>query len=174
MLQRLVVLSAIALGGCATTQPPAPVSPARGPSAGVLVPPAATAGRVEADRVEARLVSHYQAWKGTPYAFGGSGRGGVDCSGLVQLTYARLYGVSLPRTTRDLRWTGAEIAPRELRPGDLVFFDEARKDSHVGIYLGDGRFMHASTRRGVTADRLDSRYWRTRFSAAVRPVPSPS
>ena len=115
-----------------------------------------------------RLTRHFASWAGTPYAYGGSRRSGVDCSGFVQLTYASLYRMQLPRTTSALRDSGREVSPRQLNAGDLVFFSVEDKDSHVGIYLGEGEFMHASSSRGVVRDQVFGPYWGERFSAAVR------
>lgn len=100
---------------------------------------------------------------GTPYRFGGNTpEGGFDCSGLVGFVYREAAGLSLPRTTDAI----AELrAPRlergRLRPGDLVFFGQRGRINHVGIYVGEGRFVHAPNRGGtVRLDALDGHYWR--------------
>jgi lipoprotein Spr len=160
-------LTALLTAGLAGCGAPGPVQPP-GPISIVRTGPDTTATPGTTVSARERLVAHYEDWRGTPYAYGGSSRGGVDCSGFVQLTYARLYDLALPRTARALRSAGTEVSAATLTPGDLVFFDERRKDGHVGIYLGDGWFAHASSRRGVVADRIDSNYWAPRFSAAVR------
>jgi len=107
---------------------------------------------------------------GQRYHFGGAApSSGFDCSGLVQYSY-RQVGVTLPHNTEKQRLTGRHIQKAELRRGDLVFFDqEGRKNSHVGIYLGDGRFVHApSSGKHVRSDRIDSPYWKKHFSEARR------
>lgn len=106
---------------------------------------------------------------GKPYRYGGSGPAGFDCSGLVQYSY-KLAGVSLPRSTDDLLRTSTPLRGQHLRRGDLLFFDqEGKKKSHVGIYLGDGRFVHApSSGKVVRTDRLDSPYWKKHLSEARR------
>ena len=106
---------------------------------------------------------------GKPYRYGGNSPSGFDCSGLVQYSYDRA-GVSVPRTTRSQLKAGTPVAAHSLREGDLVFFDqEGRKYSHVGIYIGDGRFVHApSSGKKVRIDRLDKRYWEKHFVAARR------
>ena len=114
------------------------------------------------------LDAHFAHWAGTPYSYGGSSPAGVDCSGFVQASFAYVYGVQLPRTTHEQRRSGRDISPEQLQAGDLVFFSIEDRDSHVGIYLGDGQFMHASSRRGVVRDRLGTRYWWPRLSATVR------
>jgi cell wall-associated NlpC family hydrolase len=106
---------------------------------------------------------------GRPYRYGGSTPEGFDCSGLVHYSYAQA-GVQLSRDTRALREQTGEIARTELRPGDLVFFDQdGKKFSHVGIYLGEGRFVHAPSSGGtVRTDDLQSDYWTRHFVEARR------
>ncbi|HEX6689612.1 MAG TPA: C40 family peptidase [Burkholderiales bacterium] len=106
---------------------------------------------------------------GKPYRYGGSSPAGFDCSGLVQYSYKQA-GVSLPRSTDDLLRTSTPLRGMNLRRGDLLFFDqEGMKKSHVGIYLGDGRFVHApSSGKSVRTDRLDSPYWKKHLAEARR------
>ncbi len=108
---------------------------------------------------------------GKAYRYGGaSPTTGFDCSGLVQYTYARA-GRKLPRSTDDQRVAAQRIKLSELQPGDLVFFDqEGKKNSHVGIYIGNGEFVHApSSGKRVRRDRLDMPYWSRHISEARRP-----
>ena len=106
---------------------------------------------------------------GTPYRYGGSNPTGFDCSGLVQYSYARA-GLPLPRTTRAL-WNHAEpVDSRRIRPGDLLFFEISGKMSHVGLYLGNGRFVHApSSGKVVSVESLHSDYYSRAFMRAGRP-----
>jgi cell wall-associated NlpC family hydrolase len=106
---------------------------------------------------------------GRPYRYGGDSPAGFDCSGLVRFSYQQI-GVPVSRETRTLRGQAQLIQVAELRRGDLVFFDqEGKKYSHVGIYLGDGSFVHAPSSGGrVRTDRLDSDYWRRHFVEARR------
>jgi cell wall-associated NlpC family hydrolase len=106
---------------------------------------------------------------GKPYRYGGFSPAGFDCSGLVHYSFGRA-GVRLPRDTPGLRRIGDDLDRDELAKGDLVFFDqEGKKASHVGIYLGDGRFVHAPSTGGrVRIDRIDSPYWRKHFNEARR------
>ena len=106
---------------------------------------------------------------GVPYRYGGSSPVGFDCSGLVHYSYASA-GLSIPRTTAGL-WTGlAPVDARQVRTGDLLFFDIQGKMSHVGLYLGGGRFVHApSTGRVVSVERLDDAYYSRALIRAGRP-----
>lgn len=112
---------------------------------------------------------HALAMVGAPYRYGGVDPAGFDCSGLVHYSFRKI-GIALPRDTRSLRRVGVEIALDNLAKGDLVFFDqEGKKSSHVGIYLGDGKFVHAPSTGGkVRADKIDLMYWRKHFNEARR------
>lgn len=109
---------------------------------------------------------------GTPYTYGGNTpESGFDCSGLVNYVYRDTLRLHLPRTSRELAAThrGARIAPERLRPADLVFFGSRGAVTHVGIYVGEGRFVHAPTSGGtVRLDHLDSPYWRKHYTGAKR------
>lgn len=105
--------------------------------------------------------------EGTPYRFGGDDPGGFDCSGLVQYAYQRA-GLHVPRTARGQYEAVRPIYVHQLAPGDLVFFrTRGAFVSHVGIYVGDGRFVHAlNADAPVRVSRLDARYWRQRLVRA--------
>ena len=105
---------------------------------------------------------------GRPYKYGGSSPSGFDCSGLVLYSYLKA-GFALPRDTERQRLAARPIKVSSLRRGDLLFFDqEGKKNSHVGIYLGDGQFVHApSSGKNVRRDRLDA-YWKKHLSEARR------
>lgn len=118
--------------------------------------------------VEQRLRAEATRWSGTPHQWGGHSRRGVDCSGLTQRFYADLFGVDLPRTTGRQVKQGRSVPKRALQAGDLVFFRPSRKTRHVGIYLSDGEFAHASSSQGVTVSRLSEAYWRDRYWTARR------
>lgn len=106
---------------------------------------------------------------GAPYRYGGASPRGFDCSGLVYYSYARA-GVAVPRTTRDQLSRSRPLPVRELRPGDLLFFNQESKPAgHVGLYVGDGRFVHApSTGKHVRLSTLGEHYWRRHLTAARR------
>ncbi len=108
---------------------------------------------------------------GTPYRYGGNTpEGGFDCSGLVNYVYRDMLDMRLPRTSRDLAaMEGPRIAPDRLSGGDLVFFGSGGTVSHVGIYVGEGRFVHAPNSGGtVRLDRLDGSWWRDHYRGARR------
>ena len=106
---------------------------------------------------------------GTPYRYGGNSPSGFDCSGLVHYAYAEA-GVSVPRTTGGQWVEAAPVSRRDLRAGDLLFFSIDGKMSHVGLYVGDGKFVHApSSGKRVSIEALDSRYYNTAFVRAGRP-----
>lgn len=108
---------------------------------------------------------------GTPYRYGGDQpSSGLDCSGLVRYVARGVLGVQLPRQAEAIAQTGIEVEPQQLQPGDLVFFNTlGRPFSHVGVYLGDGQFVHAPARSGqVRIERMSLAYWRTRFNGARR------
>ena len=110
---------------------------------------------------------------GVDYRYGGeTPEGGLDCSGLVRHVFQQVTGVTLPRTSKELSRIGAPIGRDDLEAGDLVFFDTRRfAFSHVGIYLGDGRFIHAPSRGSeVEIAELANGYWRKHFNGARRLV----
>ncbi|MCE1242891.1 C40 family peptidase [Oryzomicrobium sp.] len=105
----------------------------------------------------------------TGYRFGGKNpEAGLDCSGMVSYIYDRAAGLRLMGSAADLAQRGRPVGGSDLRPGDLVFFNTLNRPySHVGIYIGDNRFVHAPNSRGkIRVDRLDARYYAERFEAA--------
>jgi cell wall-associated NlpC family hydrolase len=106
---------------------------------------------------------------GVPYRYGGTTPNGFDCSGLVQYSYSRV-GKSLPRTTNALWKSAQPVSQNQMRAGDLLFFNIAGKMSHVGMYIGDDRFVHApSTGKVVSVASLRSDYYRKALIRAGRP-----
>jgi len=110
--------------------------------------------------VRQALLSQHQRWVGTPYRLGGTNERGIDCSALIQNVYRDTFNMELPRTTRQQVKQGRQVDRSELQAGDLVFFNPPGPSRHAGIYIGDGRFMHASSSRGVMISRLDNSYWK--------------
>ena len=119
----------------------------------------------------ARAARHALEMQGKPYRAGGSSPRGFDCSGLVQYSYARA-NMRLPRSTEG-QWASSRTVPRkEIRPGDLLFFnEEGKRNSHVAMYVGNNRFVHApSSGKQVSTASLADRYWSQSFTGARRPV----
>jgi cell wall-associated NlpC family hydrolase len=117
------------------------------------------------------LVLRALSFVGVNYRRGGeSPETGFDCSGLVRHVYREALGLTLPRTSRDISRVGETIHSEELKPGDLVFFNTLRRGfSHVGIYLGDHRFVHAPASGGeVRVEDMRQSYWTKRFNGARR------
>ena len=118
--------------------------------------------------VSRRIVANSMNYIGVPYVFGGTGPSGFDCSGYVRYVFASA-GIYLPRTADAQYEVGMPVSRGELIPGDLVFFSTYDYGaSHVGIYLGDGAFINASSSRGVAIDNLDGGYWGACYIGARR------
>ena len=119
------------------------------------------------------LVLNAMGFLGVPYRRGGSSENGVDCSGFVRTIYEETVGLMLPRRAKEQAAATAKIDKGDLKPGDLVFFNTMRRAfSHVGIYLGDGKFIHAP-RPGaeVRIEDMGIAYWTKRFDGARRVTP---
>ena len=112
-----------------------------------------------------RLVRQARTYVGVPYRYGGMSRSGMDCSGLVVRLFREVCGIRLPHSTGRLWGAGAAIPLRSMAAGDLVFFRIAGESipSHVGVYLGRGRFIHASSSRGVIISKLSEDYYKRRL-----------
>ena len=112
-------------------------------------------------------------WIGTPYRGGGNTKRGVDCSGLTSAIYNKVYRKTLERSAEDQRKKDCKkVKKRKLKEGNLVFFHNGRKKkraSHVGIYLKDRKFIHASTSQGVIISTLDEEYWRKHWLSGGKP-----
>jgi peptidoglycan endopeptidase LytE len=145
------------------------VKPADAASPAVAAPSAGTEVPKADPSIKERLLRVAQRMLAVPYRFGGTTLWGLDCSGFVQKTFAFL-NLDLPRSAREQFREGENVAKADLSPGDLVFFRTyAKYPSHVGIYLGDNRFVHASSReRKVTVDSLDTPYYVKRYIGAKR------
>ena len=130
---------------------------------------AATTQAPASGRVQS-VLSRAFALLGTPYRWGGTSTDGFDCSGLVGYVFRNALGIELPRVSRDMANTGASVDRSQLTAGDLVFFSTHSKGvDHVGIYVGDGKFLHAPrTGRDVTVSNLDTGYWSGKFIQARR------
>jgi lipoprotein Spr len=111
-------------------------------------------------------------WIGTPYRFGGSSRNGIDCSAFTKELYSKVFNMDIERSSRDIFSMVSPVKKDELKEGDLVFFKiHSRRISHVGIYLGNNRFAHASS-RGVAISSLDDAYYSRYFYRGGRMLDS--
>ncbi|MDB4922123.1 NlpC/P60 family protein [Mucilaginibacter sp.] len=111
-------------------------------------------------------------WIGTPYRFGGSSRRGIDCSAFTKELYSEVFNMDIQRSSRDIFSMVSPVRRDDLKEGDLVFFKiHSRRISHVGIYLGNNRFAHASS-RGVAISSLDDAYYRRYFYRGGRMLES--
>lgn len=118
--------------------------------------------------VKSRIMEQYAVWKGVRYRLGGDTKRGIDCSAFVQRTFRDQFGLELPRSTSQQQDTGKEITRSKLRPGDLVMFRAGSTGRHVGIYLGNDNFVHASTSSGVMISSLNDDYWKKRYREGRR------
>ena len=116
------------------------------------------------------LYSSVDYYWGTPYRMGGTTRKGMDCSGFTSTVYKEAYNTVIPRSSMGQLEASKRVRKRRLKPGNLVFFkiEEGRKVSHVGIYLANGKFAHASSSKGVRIDDLNSPYYRQHFKRGGR------
>ena len=137
-----------------------------GKSTGVTPSPAALKG--QSSTTAAAVIATAKKYIGVPYLWGGATPSGFDCSGFVQYVF-KAHGISLPRVSRDQYTAGYAVSRSNLKPGDLVFFNTSGSGvSHLGIYLGNDQFIHASTSKGVIIAQLNSSYWSGRYIGARR------
>ncbi len=116
-----------------------------------------------------RIVEEALTWLGTPYRYGGSDYSGTDCSGLTMKVYFKALGLSIPRNSAQQQKFCQSIKKGALTTGDLLFFatgKDKKKVSHVGLYLGDGQFIHASASRGVIISNVNERYYTTNYHSS--------
>ncbi len=152
----------LALGGCGTSRPPSTSSSSSSP---IRTAPPLTAEQAH------DIAIHALGLVGTPYRYGGNTPdSGFDCSGLIGYVYRNQVGTPPPRTVAQLNNWGYRIDGDELRVGDLVVFGTGRQPNHAGIYVGEGRFVHAPSTGGtVRLDHLQSRHWSQQNAAFRRP-----
>jgi cell wall-associated NlpC family hydrolase len=118
--------------------------------------------------IQDKLEIEYQKYKGIPFKYGGTTKRGFDCSGFVNAVYFNAFNIDLPRTTTLMSKQGEKKSKSNLKPGDLVFFRPSRKYMHMGIYVGDGQFMHSSTSKGIIKSKLNNLYWKDKYRFSRR------
>jgi probable lipoprotein NlpC len=167
LLHCLLLILFTTLTGCQTTpSSSSSSSPTLSGDITVLRPDAA-AILLNERQTRATLYAQYDEWRAVRYRIGGLSKGGVDCSGFVFLTFRDRFGIALPRSTDEQVTLGRKIEEHELRSGDLVFFRTGRNVRHVGIFLEDRKFLHASTLKGVMISSLDDEYWAKEYWRAA-------
>ncbi|KAG0161962.1 hypothetical protein DFQ30_004711, partial [Apophysomyces sp. BC1015] len=163
----------VLLAACSSVQQPATHGD-NTPAGGDRTQPSATLGFVDHSIGQEEVSIQAMSLVGVRYRWGGNTPGsGFDCSGLVRYVLARSAGVKLPRTTAEMSLRGQPIQPDEIAPGDLIFFNTSgRAHSHVGIYVGNMRFVNAPSTGGtVRIDYVTNPYWAKRFDGIRRVTP---
>ncbi len=113
------------------------------------------------------FMDFYNDWKNVRYKMGGSSRTGIDCSGFTQKAFKEKFGIELPRTTLTQVNVGVEVKKSDLKMGDLVFFKTSKRNKHVGIYMGNGDFLHSSI-KGIQFTKLDKPFYKDSYWTARR------
>lgn len=124
---------------------------------------------LENSSYRSNLMDFYNEWKDVKYKFGGNSKKGIDCSAFTQRVLKEKFDVSIPRTTRTQVKVGKVIKKSNLKIGDLVFFKTGKTDRHVGIYMGNGEFMHASI-KGIKFTKLDKPFYKKAYWTSRRVI----
>lgn len=117
--------------------------------------------------IKKALMQFYNEWKGVRYKFGGNSKKGIDCSAFTQRIFKEKFNIKIPRSTRTQVKVGEKIKKSQLKLGDLVFFKTGRIDRHVGVYMGNGKFMHASI-KGVKFTKLNKNFYKKAYWTSRR------
>lgn len=166
-----VVVAIAALHGCASVPPPQPLPPLGdiAPPPGTLDTPLPPPQSGATGSIGSEIVIRAISLLGAPYRFGGTGPKAFDCSGLVQYVHQEI-GIEVPRTAAEQYRAAVPVRLEDIEPGDLLFFrTSGKRISHVAIYAGSGRFVHApQTGRPIELRTLDDGYYRPRLAGAGR------
>ena len=127
----------------------------------------ASSNTIEAPIKKQAFTDFYNEWKNVKYKMGGVSKTGIDCSAFTQKIYRDKFGIELSRTTRTQVNEGIEVARSELQPGDLVFFKTSKTDRHVGVYVGNNKFLHSSI-KGVQYTSLDKPFYKKNYWTSRR------
>ncbi len=117
------------------------------------------------------LYEEYKKWYKTPYKYGGTTLNGLDCSSLVQIVYKDAFGIKLPRTTKYQVKKGYYVDRNSIKEGDIVFFKTSKKARHSAIIIENDKFLHTSTKYGVSISSLNNPYWKSKYWQARRILP---
>lgn len=174
----VLVSAVLLLGAVSCKSHKATVVRPSGPGSKTERPAVSIKGDVASDpslsndpKISDALVRAARTWLGTPYRYGGQTKKGTDCSGMLMVIYKDVANLSLPRNSAEQRNYCLDINRRSLQPGDLVFFSSSTrggKVSHVGMYVGGGKIIHASSSRGVIESSLDEKYYKTHYHSSGR------
>lgn len=118
-----------------------------------------------------RIMDEYAKWKGTHYLWGGNSHNGIDCSAFTRRVIHTVAHLNLPRTAAEQSHTGYPVQQEQLKPGDLVFFMTKPNVRHVGVFVGNDQFIHASSSQGVMLSHLSGSYWQEHYLTARRMAP---
>ena len=121
----------------------------------------------DSDDMNKEIMDFYNEWKGVKYRFGGNSKKGIDCSAFTQRIYKEKFDIRIPRSTRTQVKVGTPIDKSELELGDLIFFKTGKIDRHVGVYMGNGDFMHASI-KGVKFSKVDKPFYKKAYWTSRR------
>lgn len=171
-LQVVTLVAAVSLGGCLTPSARYTRPSHRKPSTSYAGARAHAPQKLPAGKPRThgtKLAAIVESYIGVPYSYGGTTRSGMDCSGFVWRVLSQAGYDDFPRTSAaKMIRLGRPVPERSAREGDLVFFRRRGRISHVGIYLGKGRFAHAASKRGVVYSSMDERYFRRRYAGMRR------
>ncbi|CAL1329098.1 bifunctional murein DD-endopeptidase/murein LD-carboxypeptidase [Candidatus Providencia siddallii] len=117
---------------------------------------------------KSKIMKQYNNWKNVIYKLGGTTKKGIDCSSFVQQTFFEQFGIQLPRTTSEQEFSGKSVKRKSLKIGDIVLFKINNTLKHVGIYIGDEKFIHASTSNGVIISKITNSYWNKKYYTGRR------
>lgn len=121
--------------------------------------------------LQQRIMDEYAQWKGTRYRWGGNSHNGIDCSAFTRRVIHTVAHLNLPRTAAEQSHIGYLVQQEQLKPGDLVFFMTKPNVRHVGVFVGNDQFIHASSSRGVMLSHLSGSYWQEHYLTARRMAP---